>query len=1034
MLGYLRHLTNQLGPVFALWVLAAGLCLFGLRLLSAGSDTHLQQRIAIAAEVVSAELADDLVRSKEPEVLPKVKALLVRQDIGFAWLRVRNLQGYAVAAAGRLESSGVGAWGSSGLQRQIYSLISTDHQVRLLQDGEMVGSLEFGLLIGSGNLRAAGGRVALGLLALLVGIPLLLFLSWRIRTLLLRGTKAGKHAPIDPGRKFSAVRPARKLLSESGELITVFDRGALVVSPDHRVVDINSRATDLTGWTQQEARDQPLAEVLHLIAMDSMTRVQLPIERIFSGAEERLHERYSLSLRHGGARRDVFIDVGPVRDSTGHIGAVLVSLSAVDQRTEALKRVVPAAALSAQPDPKQLSQLLLDQILDCVITTDSQDRIRFANDRALENFGYSLTEIRGQHISKLIPEPFLRHSQMRIGDLALALPDAALPQAIARRRDGSQYKASLVVNPVQLKGRQGHVLTVRQVAQVREAGDISTQLRRMIDNTRESVLVIDPDDLRVVTGNERAIDRLGFNAKEISGKPLPKLSPQLSLEGLRSQVEKLREGSVERIETRLSLHRADGSRYQAESCLSLWYGDTEPMLLLVLRDYNEAVELPEATEKGLHPTADARHDALTGLPNRGLFAERLQECAASSDVNGRPFMVIHMGLPEFSGISQRMGHGIADALLKAMADRLSSTVRSEDTVSRLGGSDFSLLMTGLDRRKDASDVLRRIQVALSRPLRANGQDIQIKACLGSAVYPDDAKTVAQLLRHAGLALHQARLQGPGHACQYQPHFASTRETVQDPDELLSEAQQRGELAVELQLVSDVKSRRVVGAELLLAWEYPNQGLLRTTEQVLKASGNEALAGRMGLWALHQACIQLANWRDLELPGLPLIVNLMALPLAGRRDAQAVRSLLAENRVKPERIIVLVSAAELERLVFQENDWLPVLRDLGLRLGVKELEPVRGDLLRQADIDLVQLTPDSIAGLPGSKEMTERVSLIIEAAQKVGAHVLASGVERAEQCEALKVLGCRYQQGRLLGEPQSPVVLARNLTLAEIGTI
>lgn len=1033
MPGYQRLLTSKLWGLSALWLIAVALCLTGWSLLTSGNDAGLRERAQLAAEVASAELSSELGQPGTTQLLPQVRALLVRQDIGFAWLRVRDSQGYAIAAMGRLETNASGLLASKRLQRQIYSLISTEHRVPLVVEGTEIGTMEFGLLVGGGGLRGAGRRIALGLVLLLVGLPLFLYLSWRLKSQLY---------PEATGRRtagtFGVVQaatmggPGRVLLSDSADLATVFDRGALLIGRDLRVLDINARAAELTGLTREAALGQPLDKLLQFQAVGSDAPGQLPIADIFEGKQERLHLATSLRLPSGEGQRDVYIDAAPVREATGIIGAALLSLSAVNQRAAGKKHGLAAVVRPAQPDPRQLSQLLLDQMIECVISTDSQDRISFANDRALANLGYNLAELRGQHISKLVPDPFLRNSQQRVADFALVMPGVPAMEASVRRRDGSQYAATLAVQPVKIRDRQGHVITIRPVLSALVEDGISVKLRQMIESAADEAHAIDPEDLKIVVSNSAALMNLGFQAKELRGMPLSRLCPSLSLDVLRDQVADLRLGSTDRIEFRATIRRSDGTSYTAESCLSLWCGEAEAMLILAVRAEKPGTQPSTAAAKARELRVETKHDGLTGLPNRMLFAERLQESMASSDLERRPFLLAHLALPEFASLSQSWGHDMADRLLRTVADRLSATVRTADTVARMGGSEFSLLMTGLERRKDAGDVLKRLSMALSKPVQISGQDVRIRPCLGAAVYPDDAQNAAQLLRHAGLALHQARLQGAGSACLYQADFAMAERPAQTPDALLSGAQQQGDLSIELQVVNDVVARQAVGAELLMAWHYPGTGLLRTAEQVLKASNNEALAQRMGLWALERACEQLASWRDLELPSLPLIVNLTAMPLAGRQDAQAVRGLLAQYRVSAEQIIVLVSAEELEGLVMKENRWLPVLLDFGLRLGLKDVNPQRADLLRQSDVDVVQLTPGSIAGLPGSREATEQAAAVIQAAQRVGARILATGVERADQREALRVLGCRYQQGRLFGEPLTPGALGRSLALSEIG--
>jgi diguanylate cyclase (GGDEF)-like protein/PAS domain S-box-containing protein len=1031
----LPALTRHPAGLAGLWLGALALCLVGWVLLSGSGAAQPSSRVVRAGEVAAVELAPALQRQDQATLALQARALLVHGEIGFAWLRLRDAEGRAVAAAGRLESGAVARL-PSGLRRSLYRLISTEHRVPLAQDGIELGTLEFGLLIGGGGFGALDGRMGLGLLALLLGVPALAWLSLRLKDSFQGGWSAGSPARAQAAadsvlRAGSRPAPAQAPAAAS-ELLAVFDRGALFVDRNQSVQDLNPLAARLTGWSPAEARGRPLSEVLRLFRDDPDRQLPLPLEDCFSGAQPRLQARYTLRARDGSLR-EVDIDAGPVRDTTGYIGGVLVSLSEAPTRGGMLQRIAPASALAPEQERRQLSQMLLDQVLECVITTDSQDRIQFANGRALENFGYSLPELRGEPIARLLPQPFLRSPQARVADFALSLPGMAAPQVVAQRRDGSQYPATLLVHPVSFRGQQGHVLTVRPLGAPAGSHALGPRLRHLLENAPGELYVADPDSLHLVTANRRALEQLGFGVEQLRQTTLLRLCPQLAPETLRGHVARLREGASDIIEFAGRHQRADGSSYEVQSRLSLWTGEGAPLLLLVSQALTGADARPEVELREARLALRTHHDALTGLPSRTLFMERVAQAIGDSGRSGLPFALVHLTLSGLGEINRTQGYDAGDQALRTVADRLSAAVRASDTVARLGGVEFILLLQ-LKQREDIGPLLERLQALLAQPMRIGGQDLALRASAGAAVYPEDADTAELLMRHAGHALREARERGPGEMRRYQPGVTPAPAAPVEPAAQLREAQARGELGIQLQALIDVRARLVVGAEVLMAWRYPGHSLLRTAEQFTQAGGDPAQAGALALWALEQACEQQANWRNLELHALPLLVNLSALPLPGRQAAQAVRGLLARYRVPPEQLIVMAHAGALESLLVDADSWLPVLRDLGLRFGVHDVDAGRIDLLRRADVDVVRLTPRSIAGLPASREASEHSAAIIQAGQRVGARIYASGVERAEQREALLALGCPVQQGRLFGEPQTPQEFARSLVRAEAGAL
>jgi diguanylate cyclase (GGDEF)-like protein/PAS domain S-box-containing protein len=1036
----LRALSGRPTGLVALWLGALALCLLGGALLSGSSALHTSQRVARAGEVAAAELTPALLRADGTTLGLQARALLVHREIGFAWLRVRDAEGRAVAAAGRLES-GTAAQLPSRLRRQLYQFISSEHRVPLLRDGLEIGTLEFGLLIGGGSVGAAGGRLGAGVLALLLGLPLLLWLSLRLKDAVRRDWSAGSAtaaqsataAVLQAGARDTAAltRAGSLPATAAGELLAVFNRGALFVDRNQSVQDLNAQAERLTGWTAAEARDRPLSEVLRLYRDDPERQVPLPLEGCYSGAQPRLQARYRLRGREGSLH-EVDIDAGPVRDPTGYVGGVIVSLSAVPGDDRLLQKISPAATPEPEPDRRQLSQMLLDQVLECVVTTDSQDRIQFANGRALENFGYSLPELRGEHISRLLPEPFLRRPQARIADFALNLPDAEPPAVTARRRDGSQYAATLVVHPVSFRGQQGHVVTVRPCSVPgADSQRLGPRLRHLLENSPDELYVADPDSLYIIAANRHALQHLGFTAEQLRQTTLLRLCPRLAPETLRGHITRLREGTDDIVELRGWHQRAEGSGYEVQSRLSLWSGEGTPVLLLAAQPL-AAAGRPEAELREARLEFLNQHDALTGLPNRSLLTVRLNQAIAAAKDGVRPLALVHLALAGLDAVKQAHGHEVGDLLCKAVADRLSAAVRASDTVARLEGAEFALLLQP-KQREDLAELLKRLQHLLTRPLRAGTHEITVDVQAGTAVYPGDADSAEPLMRHAEQALRAAMARGPGAVARSPAPVAMAAGTA-EPAAILRAAQDRGELAIQLQPLMDVRARLMVGAEVLMAWRYPGHSLLRTVEQLEQAGADPALSAALAPWVLERACEQQANWRNLELQSLPLLVNLTALPVAGRPTVQGIRSLLARYRVPPEQLIVMVHAGRLEALLLEVDSWLPVLRDLGLRLGVQDVDPARADLLRRADVDVVRLTPRSIAGLPASREASEQSMAIIHAGQRVGARIFASGVERAEQREALLALGCSIQQGRLLGEPLAPQEFARSLLRAEIGAI
>lgn len=949
----------------ALCAFALGLCIAGGLLLSAPRQDVLAERVSRAGRIASTELAEPL-QSRSTDLNARTRALLVRRDVGFAWLRVRDANGHAVAAAGRLEPAGRGATSKFGrdLRRSAYALISTEHRQMLVFEQREVGSLEFGLLIGAASVGAASGQLLFGLLALLIGIPALFFQSSKLFQSLrpIRVPSYDEPVPVIAtmtprlGRRLAeisteAARAAPVLTPAVNEVLSAFKRGGIVVDREQLICEMNPLAEHLSGWLLAQARHRPLKEIFQLFNADLQRSVTLPLVECLSGTLDRSGNNYFLRNRDGNVL-EIELTLAPVREAAGPITGVLITVNEVAKKPDLLQRITSTVAAPIQ-DPPGLSRVLTDQLLENVITTDSQDRIQFANDRALATFGYSLVDIRGEPIGKLLPQPFMHLSRARVSDYALVLPQTPAARAVARRRDGSKFDVSLEVHPVGSGQHTGFLITVRPAATAQEP----------------------KPDMKA----ENRVERLAEVARVVADAIQPGNSKSSGP------------------------HTFLADTAQSDAKLDFF----------------------------------AYHDALTGLPSRSLFMNRLEHVLTSADAGRSGFAVVHLALSAFADINQRYGSDVGDRLLKTVADRLSAGVGPADTVARVEDAEFLLLLQGSSRREEVTTTLKRIQSTIAQTFRAGTHPLEIDASFGATVYPEDKSSPELLLQHASLALQEAQAKslrrGKGQIQVYRENFATRQLPSDEFAARLKAAQTQGQLEIEFQAITNVRSRQIVGVEVLLSWRQDG-GVLRTAAALKHAGLSDAFIAALSEWVIEGACAHYGNLHNLELPELPLLFNATALPITGRAVLHKLRGVLAKYRVPAKQLIFMINADELEALMLRPDSWIPLARDLGLRIGISDVTIEQLDLLRRADVDVVWLSPSVTAGLLTSEQATQRVKAIIHAGQRVGAQIFSSGIERAEQRETLLELGCYLQQGSLLGEVMRPRKFFRLLARAEVGAI
>ncbi|HET9314780.1 MAG TPA: PAS domain S-box protein, partial [Vicinamibacteria bacterium] len=303
-----------------------------------------------------------------------------------------------------------------------------------------------------------------------------------------------------------------------------------------------------------------------------------------------------------------------------------------------------------------------------------------------------------------------------------------------------------------------------------------------------------------------------------------------------------------------------------------------------------AIEQRGLTDRLAH---QAHHDALTGLPNRVLFEDRLGVAISHAHRHGRQLAVLFLDLDQFKVINDSLGHGLGDRLLQAVADRLQVTVREGDTVARQGGDEFILLLPFIPNAVDAAKVARKILEALRQPFHLDGHDLYITTSIGISVYPEDGTTASALLKHADMAMYDAKEHGRN--CH---RFFSETMRVRTArrffiETKLAKALDRGEFTLFYQPRVDIDSLEAVGMEALLRWQQPDEGLVSPAEFIPVAEEN-GLILPIGDWVLHEACRQAAAWREAGLPPLTVSINLSAVQFRHRLLVDRLAQVLADT--------------------------------------------------------------------------------------------------------------------------------------------
>ncbi len=429
----------------------------------------------------------------------------------------------------------------------------------------------------------------------------------------------------------------------------------------------------------------------------------------------------------------------------------------------------------------------------------------------------------------------------------------------------------------------------------------------------------------------------------------------------------------------------------------------------------------------------AQMDALTLLANRRAFVDRLNAAFAACSRGATPFAVIYFDLDHFKDVNDTLGHGIGDALLRQVAERVISAVRQNDIVARFGGDEFAILQSDVDDPAAAGVLAAKIGSLVAKPYLIEGNEVHITASIGISHYSPDIAGPDAMMIQADLALYRAK--GDGRNC-FRFHSADLDRQVEErvviADELRG-ALDRNELELHYQPQVELRSGRIVGLEALLRWNNPERGQIPPSVFIPIAERSGQIQS-LGQWALDAACRQLRVWQDAGLAPALLGVNFSALQLKSSPDLdREVAASLGKWSIAPEMIEIELTESVLMDITQQHNDRFERLRRLGVRIAIDDFGTGYSSLsyLANYPINRVKIAQELVSGVDTDSRSAAVVRAAIRLAHELGIEIIAEGVETEGQEKFLLLAGCEHGQGYFFSKP---VKVERATELLRLGSI
>lgn len=413
----------------------------------------------------------------------------------------------------------------------------------------------------------------------------------------------------------------------------------------------------------------------------------------------------------------------------------------------------------------------------------------------------------------------------------------------------------------------------------------------------------------------------------------------------------------------------------------------------------------------------AYHDQLTGLPNRLLFFDRVTQAIARAKRTREQLGILFIDLDDFKRINDSVGHNVGDELLRAVAQRLEGVVRTEDTVARMGGDEFTVLVVGVARGEDVADMARRVVEILREPFRLKGQVFDISASIGIALYPGDGEDVVTLLKHADTAMYAAKESGRNHCRFFTPAMNDRIEQRMALDRSLRRALDQGELVLHYQPQVELVSGRITGLEALIRWQHPERGLI-PPDQFIPLAEETGMIVPLGEWVLRAACAQNRAWQDAGLPPVQVSVNLAARQFQQRDLLPMVERILGETGLDPAYLGLEITESATIPDAEVALQTLLRLKSMGVKVSLDDFGTGYSALsyLRSLPIDVVKLDKSFIHDLASDEGAAAVASAVILLAHHLKLKVVAEGVETWEQLSFLRQQRCDAIQGYIFSRP------------------
>lgn len=651
---------------------------------------------------------------------------------------------------------------------------------------------------------------------------------------------------------------------------------------------------------------------------------------------------------------------------------------------------------------------------DAMLISDRRGIISQVNQQAELLLGYKLGELIGQSIEILVPEGFRsKHPELhaKFVDSPVTRPLKSGRTLQARRKDGSSFDVDISVSPIKTERGLFFASALRDITLHKQA-EADLRVAAIAFESKEPMVITDAENI-ILQVNRAFTESTGYTKEEAVGQRINLLKSGRHDAAFYAEMWEgiKRDGTWQ---GEIWDRRKNGEIYPKWLIISVVKGDDGEVTHYV----GTHIDITERKMAEEQIKQLAFYDPLTGLPNRRLLQERLKHGIDVERREGKQLALLMLDLDRFKAVNDSLGHQAGDELLQQVAEKITGRLRDVDMVARLGGDEFIVLLEDIAHPEDAARVAEDIIADLSKPFCvAHGEDILIGVSIGISLYPQHGDNPEILMDHADAALYQAKDAGRGCFAYFSEDLTlAARERIALESRLRRAIEQQ-ELRIFYQPQVDIASGRIVGAEALVRWEDPVEGLIPPI-RFIPVAEETGLILAVGEWVLRETCRQGRQWLDEGLPPITLAVNVSPHQFRRSDICGLVATVVAETGFPAKQLEMEITESGL--MANQDNaaDILNCLRGQGIRLAIDDFGTGYSSLayLKHFPLDLLKIDKSFIDDIPDLQDDMEIAATIIAMGHILGFKVLAEGVETPEQLAFLQEKGCDMYQGYFKSRP------------------